>query len=136
MLEGFPLLHLECYTADGGGIGWPDWVARYGYRETAPGVGIRYRRVTQALEAVYADAGFIMCGLALIRPKIEEGLLEIPFPVEKGEWSRNAYQASFRLGARRREQTERFRTWLLEQAKETRRELADLVDQRCNHGNV
>lgn len=127
MLEGFPLLHLDCYTADGGGIGWPDWIARYGYRETAPGLGIRYRRVTHALEAVYADSGLIVCGLALVKPQVEKGLLEIPFPVEKGEWSRNSYQAFFRPASRRREQTERFRQWLLDQANATKAELTDLV---------
>ena len=128
MLEGFPLLHLDCYTADGGAIGWPDWFARYGYRKTEPGLGIRYRRLTHALEAVYADSGFIMCGLALIKPKIDEGLLEIPFPTEKGEWSKHAYRVSFREGRRHREQTERFRAWLFDQAAETRNELEKQVE--------
>ena len=35
-LEGFPLLHLDCYTFDGGAIGWREWIAKYGYRLTAP----------------------------------------------------------------------------------------------------
>lgn len=132
MLEGFPLLHLDCYTADGGGIGWPDWIARYGYRETAPGLGIRYRRVTHALEAVYADSGFIVCGLALVQPKLDDGLLEIPFTIEKGEWSNSAYRISFRHGARRRNSIERFRTWLLYEAKETRKVLTELVDSKAD----
>ncbi len=130
-LEGFPLLHLDCYTTEAGGIGWPEWSAKYGYRKTEPALGIRYRRLTHALEAVYADSGFIMCGLALIKPKIDEGLLEIPFPVEKGEWSRHAYQVSFRPGGRRREQTERFRSWLLDQATTTLDELVALAGPRA-----
>ncbi len=127
MLEGFPLLHLDCYTSEAAGVGWPDWFAKYGYRKTEPNLGIRYRRLTHALEAVYADSGFIVCGLALIKPKVDEGLLEIPFPIEKGEWSRHAYQVSLRSGGRRREQVERFRAWLLDQAAQTKRELEDLV---------
>ena len=136
MLEGFPLLHLDCYTSDGGGIGWPEWIEKYGYRKTAPALGIRYRRVMHALEAVYADSGFLVCGLALIKPKVDDGKLTLPFPVSKGEWSRNAYRISFRQGSRRREQTEQFRTWLLEQAEETKQELAETVSQDSeSHGN-
>lgn len=127
MLEGFPLLHLDCYTAAGGGIGWPEWIGKYGYRKTAPGLGIRYRKVMHALEAVYADSGFIVCGLALIRPNVEEGRLNVPFPIEEGEWSAHAYRVQFPHDSRRREQTELFRTWLLEKAEETRRELERAV---------
>ena len=127
MLEGFPLLHLDSYTADGSGIGWPEWIGKYGYRQTAPGLGIRYRRVTHALEAVYADSGFIVCGLALVKPKVDEGMLELPFPVKEGEWSHNPYRLSFRQGATRRDPTERFRTWLIEEAAKTREELRELV---------
>ncbi len=127
-LEGLPLLHLDCYTSGAGAFGWPEWVARYGYRDTGAGIGIRYQRVTHALEAVYANSGLIVCGLALIKPVVDEGQLEIPFPIEKGQWCKSAYQVSFRHGALRREQTERFRTWLLDQADATKRELQELID--------
>ena len=126
-LEGFPLLHLDCYTSDGGGIGWPEWIGKYGYRKTAPGLGIRYRRVIHALEAVYADSGFLICGLALIKPKVASGLLTIPFPVAKGEWTGNAYRVTFRPGSLRRDPIERFRTWLLAQAEQTNRDLKKIV---------
>ena len=126
-LEGFPLLHLDCYTADGGAIGWPEWIGMYGYRKTAPGLGIRYRRVMHALEAVYADSGFLLCGLALIKPQVDDGTVRIPFPIEEGAWSDNAYRVAFRQGARRREQIERFRQWLLDEAGATRAELEGIV---------
>lgn len=129
MLEGFPLLHLDCYTSDGGGIGWPEWVRKYGYRKTAPGLGIRYRRLAHALEAVYANSGFLVCGLALITPNVENGTLTAPFSTNKGEWSRNAYRISFRHGSNRRETTRRFQTWLLDQAEQTRQELVRTVGQ-------
>ena len=126
-LEGFPLLHLDCYTLEGGAIGWEEWISEYGYRKTAPGLGIRYRRVMHALEAVYADSGFLICGLALIKPIVDDGRLTTPFPVEEGAWSSNAYRAAFRPSARRREQTDRFRDWLLQNARETRAELRNTV---------
>jgi len=129
-LEGFPLLHLDCYTFDAGAIGWPEWISEYGYRKTAPGRGIRYQKVMQALEAVYADAGLIVCGLALVKDQIDDGTLSRPFPIEQGEWSRNAYRASFRQSALRRANIEQFRTWLLAEAQETQAELERLSGSR------
>lgn len=128
MLEGFPLLHLDCYTAEGGGIGWPEWIANYGYRKTATGVGIRYRKVMHALEAVYADAGFMICGLALIESKVDEGQLELPFPIREGAWSDHAYRARFRRDALRREPIERFRSWLNDEAADTRHSLKKAIE--------
>lgn len=122
-LEGFPLLHLDCYTFDAGAIGWREWIAKYGYRLTAPERGIRYQKIVQALEAVYANAGLLICGLALVQPQIDDGRLSIPFPIEKGERSSNAYRVSFRPDALRRAATAKFRDWLLEQALETRSSL-------------
>lgn len=127
MLEGFPLLHLECYTLNGGGIGWPDWVGDYGYRNTSPGLGIRYKKVIHALEAVYADSGFVLCGLGLIRPQIKEGNLDTPFPIEEGKWSSHSYRVEFQQASLRRKQTELFRTWLLNQAEKSRLELEGMV---------
>ena len=126
-LEGFPLLHLECYTFDAGAIGWPEWISEYGYRKTAPGRGIRYQKVIQALEAVYADAGLIVCGLALIKDQINDGTLSRPFPIEQGEWSTNAYRVSFRQSALRRANIEQFRAWLLTEAANTQAELERLI---------
>ncbi len=126
-LEGFPLLHLECYTFDGGAIGWREWISEYGCRKTAPGRGIRYQKVMHALEAVYANAGLLVCGLALVKGQINEGTLSRPFPIEQGEWSTNAYRASFRQNALRRANIEQFRAWLLNEAQETQAELERLT---------
>jgi len=126
MLEGFPLLHLDCYL-ESGSIGWPEWVGRFGHRRTAPGLGIRYRSVMHALEAVYADSGFMICGLALIAPMLESGKLDIVFPIEEGAWTANAYRVRFRESSLRRESTARFRNWLLDQAALTRHKLEETV---------
>jgi len=126
-LEGFPLLHLDCYTFDAGAIGWQEWISEYGYRKTAPGRGIRYQKVMHALEAVYANAGLIVCGLALVKDQIDNGTLSRPFPIEQGEWSKNAYRVSFRQSALRRVNIEQFREWLLAEAQESKAELDRLV---------
>ncbi len=126
-LEGFPLLHLDCYSRSPGSIGWPEWINRHGYRKTAPGRGIRYRQVVQALEAIYSNAGFIVCGLALVQEQINEGKLSLPFPITQGEWSEYAYRVTFRESALRRSQIGQFREWLLAEANMTRQQLSQMI---------
>lgn len=126
-LEGFPLLHLDCYSRDAGEIGWQEWTRKFGRRSTAPDRGIRYLKVEHALEAVYANAGLMICGVSLVKPQIDKGRLSMPFPTAEGEWSRNAYRATFRSGALGRGAIERFREWLLAEARKTTGELESLV---------
>jgi len=118
-LEGFPLLHLDCYRSDPTAIGWPQWVNRYGYRKTAAERGIRYAHVVQALEAVYSDVGMLICGLALVQAQLESGRLSLPFPISQGAWTGHAYRVAFRESAVRRAQVGRFRSWLLDMSGET-----------------
>lgn len=131
MLEGFPLLHLDCYTVDTGDIGWIEWVNAFGQRQTAPGRGIRYKRVMHALEAVYANAGLLVAGFGLVKPQLDQGSLSLPFPIEHGSWSRNAYCARFRANALRRLKIQQFREWLLAAARHTGDELAELVGREA-----
>lgn len=122
-LEGFPLLHLDCYTVESDELGWEEWTLKFGRRSTAPGRGIRYRKVVHALEAVYANAGLLICGVSLVAPQIDDGRLSLPFPVAEGEWTRNAYCVSFRPETLRRTAVERFREWLLAEAAKTSDEI-------------
>ena len=122
-LEGFPLLHLDCYRTDPSAIGWPEWISTYGYRNTAPERGIRFPHIVRALESVYADAGILLCGLALVTPQIEAGRLSIPFPVAQGAWTSFAYRIAFRTSALRRKQVNRFREWLLHESALTMQNL-------------
>ena len=126
-LEGFPIVHLDCYTLDAGEIGWKEWTRRFGRRSTGPERGIRYKRVQHALEAVYANAGLMICGLSLVRPQIDEGRLSVPFPIQEGGRSKNAYHVNFRPGALRRSAIERFREWLLNEARETAKQLRQVA---------
>jgi LysR family glycine cleavage system transcriptional activator len=129
-LEGFPLLHLDCYNADPNAIGWPEWIRRYGYRSTAPGRGIRYRKVIHALEAVYSNAGLMVCGLALIEAARKAEKVSLPFPISQGAWSGHAYCMSFRESALRRSQTAQFQDWVLEEAALTKDWLQGLTAER------
>ncbi len=126
-LEGFPLLHLDCYAVDPAPVGWPEWIGRYGHRQTAPGRGIRYAHVLPALEAVYSDAGFLLCGLAMVAEQLQHKKLCAPFPMRQGLLAGHAYNISFRRDAARRSQLNQFRQWLLDESRKTEALLAGLI---------
>ncbi|MBI1340459.1 LysR family transcriptional regulator [bacterium] len=118
-LEGFPLLHLDYYREDPAALDWSDWVAAHGARRTAPERGMRFQRIAAVVEALTADAGFAICGLALLREMLADGRLVAPFPSSAGAWTSHAFQARFREDGLRRGQIRKFRHWLQEQARDT-----------------
>ena len=126
-LEGFPLLHLDFYRNDPTAIGWPEWVAAHGQRQSAVTRGMRFQRIAPGLEAVMSHAGVMICGLALIAEGADAGAFVLPFPIEMGAWTDGAFQARFRRDAALRSQVGRFRTWLEAEALETRAALAALA---------
>ena len=119
-LEGFPLLHIDFYKDDPEAPNWPNWTATHRFRRTDPNRGIRFQRILPALEAVAANAGVALCGLALLAAHIERGELSFPFPISTGHWSSHVFQAKFRPEALTRPQVRRFRQWLLAEATLTR----------------
>jgi LysR family glycine cleavage system transcriptional activator len=125
-LEGFPLLHLDAYKDDPAVGDWADWLCANRMRRTSPERGIRFRRITAALEAVHADAGLALCGLALIIDQIEQGRIAAPFGLTRGVWTSHAYVAKFRSDALHRPQVRRFRDWLLAESETTKVRLSEL----------
>jgi len=119
-LEGFPLLHLDFYKEDASAPNWANWIKAQQLKRTDPNRGIRFQRIKPALEAVRANAGLTICGLALLGPNIDDGTLSLPFPISTGQWTDHAFQARFRPEALLRPQVKRFREWLADQAKLTR----------------
>jgi LysR family transcriptional regulator, glycine cleavage system transcriptional activator len=122
-LEGFPLLHLDCYRSDPHALGWPQWIEKFGHRKTAPERGIRYRQVVNALEAVYSDAGLIVCGLGLVLGKLAQGKVSLPFPISEGAWASQTYRVSFNELSMRRSQLAQFSDWLAKESNATETEL-------------
>lgn len=120
-LEGFPLLHLDYYREDPAAPGWAEWIAANGTRQTAPNRGIRFQRIAAVVDALLADAGVAICGLALLEDALTKGRLVAPFPASTGAWTSHAFQARFRADALQRVQVRRFRAWLVEQAQGTAR---------------
>jgi LysR family glycine cleavage system transcriptional activator len=118
-LEGFPLLHLDFYKDDAAAPDWERWIASQKLRRTAPERGIRFQRISPVLEAVLANAGLAICGVALLAEFIKDGRLSLPFPSTSGAWTDHAFQARFRGDALIRPQVKRFREWLLGQSAAT-----------------
>jgi LysR family glycine cleavage system transcriptional activator len=125
-LEGFPLLHLDVYKDDPAALTWPGWIAGQKLHRTAPDRGIRFQRITRVLEAVLADAGMAICGLALLREFVDDGRLSLPFPAASGAFTAHHYQVRFRSDALARPQVKRFRDWLSAGAGDTAAWVADL----------
>lgn len=119
-LEGFPLFHLDFYKDDPACPDWSQWVEQQQFNRTNPGRGIRYQRIAPALDAILAGAGYMICGLALIAPQIESSEVCRAFPEIEPVTTSHAFQARFRRDALNRPQIQRFRTWLLDEAAQTR----------------
>lgn len=126
-LEGFPLLHLDAYKDDPSIGGWGEWITANRMRRTAPERGIRFRRISAALEAVLADAGLALCGLGLIADLVGDSRIAAPFGLIGGSWTSHAYVARFRSDVLHRPQVRRFRDWLLAESAATRARLTALA---------
>lgn len=125
-LEGYPLLHLDFYRDDPKALNWSEWIAKNRFKRTAPERGIRFQRIARVIDAVMADAGVTICGIALLKQQIDGGEITFPFPVASGDWTSHGFQARFRSDALARPQVRRFRQWLIE---ESRGAAAWLVEQ-------
>lgn len=115
-LEGYPLLHLDFYRNDPRAPNWQEWIATNRLKRTAPERGIRFQRIARVVDAVLADAGLTICGIALLKEHIDDGSLTLPFPVASGIWTLHGFQARFRPDALTRPQVRRFRQWLAQES--------------------
>ncbi|WP_077357677.1 LysR substrate-binding domain-containing protein [Brevundimonas sp. LM2] len=118
-LEGFPLVHVDFFKDDPAGLSWPDWVAAHGVTRSAPQRGMRFRRITAALDAILANAGVGLCGLALLGDRLDQGELALPYPVASGRWSQHGFVARFRPDSGGRRLLARSRAWLRDEARQT-----------------
>ena len=82
-LEGFPLLHLDFYKEDPQVPSRTAWIETNRLRRTAPNGGIRFQRIKPTLDAVLANAGLAICGLALLAGRIDDATLSLPSPCRR-----------------------------------------------------
>lgn len=118
-LEGFPLLHLDFYKDDPAALSWPAWIAANGIERTAPERGMRFQRIANVVDAVLADAGISLCGIALLADVIREGRVALPYPVKTGLWSTHRFTARFRADVVERPHVKHFRAWLIDESRQT-----------------
>ncbi|MGQ0565304.1 MAG: LysR family transcriptional regulator [Gemmobacter sp.] len=126
-MEGMPLLHLRSHRENSGHPGWVDWFAAFGQRKTGPERGVHYPNARLALEAVRQNVGFLVCGLSLLLQDLETGLIVLPFPISDHLVAPHPYRILTRAEAARRPQVERFTSWLIEEARGTRRRIEALT---------
>jgi LysR family glycine cleavage system transcriptional activator len=124
-LEGFPLLHPDFYKDDPIMSSWPRWLAANGVERTAPDRGMRFRRVAGLIDAVAADAGIALCGLALLSEAVDDGRIVPAYPASTGCETGHAFTARYRQQTSPNRALEQFRTWLREEAGQTSDWLAD-----------
>ena len=119
-LEGFPLLHLDAYRDDPAVPTWSTWLSTHAIARSAPERGIRFRRVVPALNAILADAGICLCGIALLENALEASAVALPYPIGKGVLTSHAFVAHFPDAANAsRPHVQRFRNWLALEAAGT-----------------
>lgn len=128
-LEGMPLLHMRGQR-DGEIPGWVEWCHVYGQREKGADRGVVYPNPRLAIPAVRENIGFLVCGLSLCLPDLEAGRIVFAFPPRMNIPAPRPYQMRLRGTHRdRRPQTERFLSWLRDEARQTDNRLAALTGQ-------
>lgn len=128
-LEGFPLLHVDFFKDDPAGISWPKWIAKNHVQRAAPERGIRFRRITDTLDAVAADAGLALCGIALLEPQIAAGRIRFPCGVDGGIWGAWGFVANVPARSQSRPLVQRFREWLMAESEATRTWLESIASK-------
>lgn len=118
-LEGFPLVHVDFYKDDPAGLSWPEWVAANDVARSAPERGMRFQRITAALDAILANAGVGLSGLALLADHLDSGAVALLYPVASGRWSEHGFVARFRSDSGGRRHIQHFRAWLAEESRKT-----------------
>ena len=122
-LEGMPFLHLVAQRDDAMRPGWPDWVERFGHRREGAARGVHYRHTRQALEAVRASVGFLICGLSLVEGNLAEGSAVLPYPAHQSLIAPLPYVLTITAHGTLRPQLLKFCNWLRDQAALTKQSI-------------
>ncbi len=118
-LEGQPLLHMENPSNDPKQPDWAGWVEHFGFRQTGVERGVRYSRIAHGLQAVVADAGTLLCRMSLALPRLDEGVISMPFGPRSGAATSHCYYLGQRDAPMSRPLVGRFIHWLLGEASAT-----------------
>lgn len=126
-MEGMPLLHLKEQIEYDDHPGWADWFKKFGHRKSGTERGVHYMNARLALDAVKQDVGFLVCGLSLMLPNLQEGTIVHPFPISQHLVAPQPYRLRLRPDAEKRSQLQKFIDWLRTAAHETQREIDAMI---------
>ncbi len=128
-MEGMRLLHPKAQLESNDYPGWVEWFQKFGHRESGLDLGVHYKHIRDALEAVRQIVGFLVCGLSLVLGDLEDRSIVAPFPLSHYITAPHSYRLRLRIDAEKRPQIQRFITWLHNTANETQREIERLSNQ-------
>lgn len=128
-LDGFPLLHLHNDSSNCTILSWPDWIGKFGGRSSGAERGVRYSRLTNGLQGVYANAGVLLCGVSLVLDQVDSGNLKLPFDAGKGVWCSEGYHFDVPPNCSVRRPVHTFILWLKEQAAATEKRLRKFANR-------
>lgn len=111
-LEGMPLLHVNPAPGLATEQGWPEWVSRFGHRQSGADRGFRYRRAAEALNLAAANVGFALLPLALAQGALAKGALVRLFPHLPLIAARNGWTLELARSDRPRPNLVLFTQWL------------------------
>jgi LysR family glycine cleavage system transcriptional activator len=115
-LEGFPLLHVGPTPGLKAEHGWPDWIARFGQRQTGPNRGFRYRHFADAHAFATANVGIALLPLTLVWADLQSGTLHRLLPQLPLMQARNAWTLKWADPSIARPNLRHFSDWLHQEA--------------------
>jgi LysR family glycine cleavage system transcriptional activator len=77
---------------------------------------VHYRHARQALEAVRASVGFLICGLSLVEGNLAEGSVVLPYSAQQSLIAPMPYMLTVTAHGTLRLQLLKFCNWLRDQA--------------------
>jgi LysR family glycine cleavage system transcriptional activator len=93
---------------------------------------MRFRHIARAVDAVRVDAGFAMCGVALLVDLVDSGDIVPVFPWSTGRRSTHGFVARFRAPWNPSSHIARFRSWLAAESRPGEQWLTDLETASAN----
>lgn len=129
-LEGFPLLHLALRDGQAMDVGWTDWIAVWGHRQTAIDRGVKFQNGQLALDGVRSNVGFFLGRLSFVLEALDRDEFILPFPPAEHLTAQAPYMLRVTPQAERRPPVQHFVNWLIEEAERTKEAMDRVLAQR------
>ncbi len=132
-LNDVPLIHIMNRTSDPGWVGFEGWGRAFGFDPSHLGHGVRYSSISSGLQSAISGQGLVLCGLTEAYNAIKAGRLVMPFGPSLRYRTHYEYRLVWVRGKELTSLQEDFMDWVLDMAREFRREASVLTS--TNKGN-